>query len=31
MESRISKEFFEIQSVYLALGTHVLNGEQWVR
>ena len=31
MEGIISKEFFEIQGVYLALGCHKLNGEQWVK
>ena len=31
MEGRISKEFFEIQGVYLALGCHKLNEEQRVK
>ena len=31
MEGRISKEFFEIQGIYLVLGCHKLNGEQWVK
>ena len=31
MEGRISKEFFKMQEVYLTLGCHKLNGEQWVK
>ena len=31
VEGRIFKELFEIQGVYLALGCHKLNGEQWVK
>ena len=31
MEGQLSKNFYEVQSIHLAFGSSVLNGEDWMK